>query len=78
MIAPAKPWYRSRTLAFNVVVLVLTLATAIVDSGALFDPRIVSGALVVVTVGNMALRLITQQPITIAGKPVVAPPAVGT
>lgn len=68
----AKPWYTSRTVWFNVVTLVVAGATVLLDPALVQDSRIVAGATAVVTVGNVALRLLTNVPI--AGTPADVPP----
>lgn len=68
----AKPWWRSRTVWFNVATLAVTIAGVVADPALALDSRIVAGAAGVMTVGNVALRLLTNQPI--AGTPADAPP----
>jgi len=58
-----KPWYKSRTLIFNVVAIAVAIATLIADPTLAQSQSVVSGALGVVTIGNMVLRLLTDQPI---------------
>jgi hypothetical protein len=68
---PAKPWYESWVLWFNVLTLVVTVAGVFTDPALASDPRIVTVAIAVVTAGNAALRILrTAQPI--AGTPMAA------
>lgn len=67
----AKPFWRSRTVWFNVVTLVVTGASVLLDPALVQDSRVVTGATVVITVGNVALRMLTNQPI--AGTPADVP-----
>lgn len=68
----AKPWYTSRTVWFNAVTLTVAGATVLLDPVLVQDSRVVAGATAVITVGNVALRLLTSVPI--AGTPADVPP----
>lgn len=68
----AKPWYTSRTLWFNAVTLIVAIAGVLLDPALALDPRVVAGATGVMTVGNMALRMLTNVPIE--GTPADVPP----
>ena len=52
-----KPWYRSKTLWFNIVSLAVVVAGALADSGVVSDARVVAAAVALVTIGNAALRI---------------------
>lgn len=62
IIATKKPWYKSRVLWFNAVVAALA---ALELSATLIQPHVPGNvygyALVVLTMGNAALRIITSQ-----------------
>lgn len=63
-----KNWWESWTLWFNVASLIVAIAGVFTDPALASDPRIVSVATAVVTVGNVILRVLrTSQPI--AGTP---------
>lgn len=62
--AESKPWFQSKTVWFNIVSMAVTVAALLADPGVVSDPRVVGIAAAVVTVGNMALRVITAVPIT--------------
>lgn len=68
----AKPWYTSRTLWFNVISLIVAGAGLLLDPALALDARTVGLATGVMTIGNMALRMLTNQPI--AGTPADVPP----
>lgn len=74
---PAKNWWESWTLWWNVASLIVAIAGVFTDPALASDPRIVSAATAIVTVGNVLLRFLkTSQPI--AGTPPAenAPPPV--
>jgi hypothetical protein len=68
---PAKPWYTSRTVWFNVISLMVAAAGLLLDPSLALDQRVVAVATGVVTIGNMALRMLTSRPI--AGTPADVP-----
>lgn len=55
-----KPWYRSKTFWFNVVTLIVAIATLAADPSLVKDMNVVAGAAGVVTVGNIILRMLTD------------------
>lgn len=55
-----KPWYKSKTFWFNIVSIAIAIATLIADPTLAASPQIVSGAVGVVTIGNLVLRLLTD------------------
>ncbi len=59
----AKPWYLSKTFMLNAIALVIAVATMIADPSLAFNPEAVKIAVGIVTIGNMALRLVTSMPI---------------
>ena len=59
-----KPWWRSKTLWFNLVALMVAVATAFGYGEFEPSPEVQQWALVIVTVVNLVLRLVTRQPIT--------------
>jgi hypothetical protein len=66
-----KEWWTSLTLWFNLVSLVVAVAGAFTDPALASDPRVVSAAAAVVTVGNAVIRILrTSAPI--AGTPIAA------
>lgn len=67
----AKPWYASRTLWFNIVSLVVAVAGVLLDPQLALSPAVMTTLTVVITVGNMVLRALTNQPI--AGTPADVP-----
>lgn len=68
----SKPWYTSRTLWFNAVSFLVAIAGVLLDPSLALDQRVVAIATGVVTIGNMVLRALTNQPI--AGTPADVPP----
>lgn len=68
----AKPWYQSKTIWFNAVTLIVAGASVLLDPALVQDSRIVAGATVVITMGNVALRILTNVPIE--GTPADVPP----
>jgi len=68
----SKPWYQSRTLISNIILIVVFTLGLIADSaGALqIDPRVVIVLGIAVAVGNMILRLVTST--AIVGTPAAA------
>jgi len=68
----SKPWWRSRTIWFNIATLAVAGAGVLLDPSLALDRNVVTIATIVVTVGNAALRLTTNQPI--AGTPADVPP----
>lgn len=64
----AKPWYESKTLWVNIVVMVLSVALFVlqgISDGALVLPFEVSPELIIFLIGllNAGLRLFTVQPV---------------
>lgn len=59
----AKRWWESKTLWFNVIACVLVAVQAL-DGAAWLDPKL-QGAIIALC--NVALRIITNQPIEIKG-----------
>lgn len=69
-----KDWWTSYTLWFNIASLIVVVAGVFTDPALATDPRVVSAATAVVTVGNALLRILkTSQPI--AGSPADPTPA---
>jgi len=54
-----KPWYKSKTVWFNVLVTASTVLSGVVG----FIPSTYAGAIVAVNVANVVLRAITNGPI---------------
>lgn len=52
-----KKWYQSKTLWFNVLTFVVGLATALLDQKLFTNPVVVSIFTLVISVGNLALRI---------------------
>lgn len=63
----SKPWYKSKTVWFNAVVLVVSIASALA-----VDPSVKAEvgqvASYVLIAGNIALRLLSGQPIELPGR----------
>lgn len=59
-----KKWWASKTIIFNVITAIISVAGAVASPEVAADPKIQSVALLVITVGNTVLRLITSEPIT--------------
>ena len=64
----SKPWWQSRTLWANAIVVGLTLAVQVAAGFGLApapapDPTLAAWAVVLVAVINMALRAVTRQPL---------------
>jgi len=57
----AKPWYQSKTLAFNALAFVLVVAGQFGFDSFTAHESVGPLALAVVTIGNALLRLITQE-----------------
>lgn len=65
---PTKPWWQSRTLIINAIVIGLTLALAVLAQFGIAPlpqptPEIQAWVVVLVSVINMILRAITNQPL---------------
>ena len=61
-VVTPKPWYRSKTLWFNVVIAAGT-AGLVAFTGDTTVPATVSS--IVGVVGNLILRLVTKEPVTL-------------
>lgn len=59
-----KQWWKSKTIWFNLLTGALTAAVALKDSALASDPKVQAGVALFITVGNVFLRIITDQPIT--------------
>lgn len=60
-----KPWYRSKTIIFNLLATVLAfVATALPQLETLMTPKVFIVFSVVVGIANVGLRFITTQPLT--------------
>jgi len=59
----AKPFWQSRTVWFNAISLIVAVAGVLVDPVFALDPRVVTGATLIMTIGNTILRTMTNQPI---------------
>ena len=62
-----KPWYKSKTIWFNLVVLLVSLASAVAADPAA-KPEITQVASYVLIVGNVCLRLLTGETISLPGR----------
>ena len=62
----AKSILLSKTLWFNVIALIVLVAGSFGFTQAEIDPNLETYALVIVTVVNILLRLVTKQPVKIA------------
>lgn len=66
VVSESKPWYQSKVIWFNIVVAALAAAEA---SAAMIQPfvkgNVYGYGLLLLTVGNAALRIITSQGITL-------------
>lgn len=61
-IPTAKPWYTSKTLYFNLVIAAVTAVITAFSN----DPTVpVTVSSVVGVVGNLILRLVTKQPVSL-------------
>lgn len=56
----AKPWYASKTILFNALA---AITTAILSQSAELTPVLGPSAIAFVSVGNIILRTLTNQPI---------------
>lgn len=61
----AKPIWLSRTFWFNVITLIVMIAGALSDP-ATYGPEIAKGAAFILPVGNVILRWMTNQPVTLS------------
>ena len=62
----AKSILLSKTLWFNVIALIVLVAGSFGFTQAEIDPNLETYALVIVTIVNILLRLVTKQPVKIA------------
>jgi len=62
-----KAFWQSKTFWFNVLALLVAVASAFGFGGFQPDPQVQEYALVIVTVINILLRFITKQGITLRG-----------
>ncbi len=63
MSVKAKQWYLSKTLQFNVITLVIAISDLVMKSGLITESRI-PYFILVIGIGNIILRSITNKPIT--------------
>lgn len=61
-----KNWYASKTVWFNVLTLIVSVASAFGFREFVADPAVDQAAFVMVVIINLALRFVTRQPL---GKP---------
>ncbi len=66
LMEQAKSILLSKTLWFNVIALIVLVAGSFGFTQAEIDPNLETYALVIVTVVNILLRLVTKQPVKIA------------
>ena len=59
-----KPWYRSRTVWFNALAVLVLVANQFGFTGWSLDPEVSTG---IVALVNLYLRFITKQPIVGSG-----------
>lgn len=57
-----KKWFHSKTIWFNIVSGIVTIAASLQSDGGL-SPQLASIMASVVTIGNVVLRFITEKPI---------------
>ena len=59
-----KKWYQSKTVWFNIISGVVAVSTTLANSTFAQDPKVQAIAAAIITLGNLALRFTTDQPIT--------------
>lgn len=65
----SKSFWTSKTLWFNLISLIITVAISVLDQQLITDPKVISIITLVITVGNTILRIFfTTQPITKPGE----------
>ena len=73
---PVKPWYQSKTMLINGVVIVASLLIAVLEvfrqNGYQFTPEAITAMLL--AAANLVLRLQTNSGVTLATPPPTAPP----
>ena len=65
----AKPWYTSRTVWFNAIILILTVALYVLQgamSGAISLPVSTEVLVFITGVVNLVLRFVTSQPLKVS------------
>lgn len=63
-----KKWWQSKTVWFNALTSVVTVAGALANSPLAADPKVQAGVVLFITIGNAVLRFLTNQPIQTPGK----------
>ena len=58
-----KKWYKSKTVWFNIVSGGIAIATALQNSALASDPKVQAGVALFITLGNVALRFVTEEAI---------------
>ena len=58
-----KKWWTSKTLWFNAITGLLTVAGALQSSALAADPKVQAGCVLFITLGNAILRFMTDKPV---------------
>lgn len=64
-----KEWYKSKTIWFNAITGLITIATALQSSALAADPKVQAGVALFITIGNAILRLRTDTAVESPIKP---------